>query len=158
MTQAYPLLFESLVQALPSPILIIDSTLMILHANEAALRLSDRQGTLVGQTLQQVFKDAGITNLAQVSVQTSSVRRGGYSRGGPAITWNVAVTPLRTSTETAQEYSFFLVTIENITEMQRLEQVQRDFIANISHELRTPLTSYPAYRGNTRGYCGYRLR
>ena len=33
------------------------------------------------------------------------------------------------------------MTLEDVTERQRIEQVQRDFIANISHELRTPLTS-----------------
>ncbi len=141
MTQMYPLLFKSLIQALPSPILIIDNTLIILHANEAALHVSDIQGKLEGQTLQQAFNDVGITNLAQTSVRTGSVKRGGYSRGGLATTWNVAVTPLHDSAEAIHAYQFFLVTIEDIAEMQRLEQVQRDFIANISHELRTPLTS-----------------
>ncbi len=141
MTPEYSVVFKSLIQALPSPILIVDATLTILYVNEAALQVSGIQGTLEGQTLQSVFNDAGITKLAQASVQMGSVKRGGYSRGGPAITWNVSVIPLRDSADTAHEYQFFLVTIEDIASMQRLEQVQRDFIANISHELRTPLTS-----------------
>ena len=139
MTNEYSVLFKSLVQALPSPILIIDSTLTILAANEAALRVSGVQGTLIGQTIEQAFKDAGMTSLARTSTQTGSVRKGGYSRGGSTTTWNVSVTPLRDSASRA--YQFFLIAIEDVTEGQRLEQVQRDFIANISHELRTPLTS-----------------
>ncbi|GAC1431552.1 MAG: ATP-binding protein [Ktedonobacteraceae bacterium] len=142
MTHAYPILFRSLVQALPSPVLIIDRTLTILDANEAALRVSGIQGSLAGQTLEQAFRDAGITTLAQTSIQTGSVRRGGYSRGSSTtITWNISVTPLRDSIEAIHAYQFFLLTIEDVAAMQRLEQVQRDFIANISHELRTPLTS-----------------
>ena len=141
MTHEYPVLFKSLVQALPSPILIIDSTLTILDANEAALRVSGRQETLIGQTVEQVFNDAGMTTLVRSSTQTGSVRRGGYSRGGSTTTWNVAVMPLHDSAEASHPYHFFLLTIEDVMEMQRLEQVQRDFIANISHELRTPLTS-----------------
>ncbi len=141
MTQEYSVLFKSLVQALPSPILIIDRTLTILSANEAAIRISGIQGTLVGQTLEQAFHNTGLTTLAQTSVQTGSARRGESNRGNTATTWNVSVTPLNDSEETTREYSFFLVTIEDVAEMQRLDQVQRDFIANISHELRTPLTS-----------------
>jgi len=141
MMHEYPILFKSLVQALPSPILIIDSALTILDANEAALRVSGIQGTLVGQTVEQAFKDSGITTLARTSTQTGSARRGGYSRGGSTITWNVSVTPLHDTTEADSTYHFFLLIIEDVAEMQRLEQVQRDFIANISHELRTPLTS-----------------
>ncbi len=139
MTNEYSVLFKSLVQALPSPILIIDSTLTILEANEAALRVSGIQGTLIGQSIEQVFKEAAMASLARTSTQTGSVRKGVYSRGGSTTTWNVSVTPLQDSTSHA--YHFFLITIEDVTEGQRLEQVQRDFIANISHELRTPLTS-----------------
>lgn len=139
MTEAFPTLFKNLVQALPSPMLIIDNTLTILLTNEAALHLSGIQGTLEGLTIELAFNDVGITQLAQTSVQNASSKKGGYNRDGTTTTWRVSVTPLSDSaTPTSQ---FFLFTIEDVAAMQRLEQVQRDFIANISHELRTPLTS-----------------
>jgi two-component system, OmpR family, phosphate regulon sensor histidine kinase PhoR len=34
-----------------------------------------------------------------------------------------------------------VVTLLNVTEVRRLEQVRRDFVANVSHELKTPLTA-----------------
>ncbi|GAC1402548.1 MAG: ATP-binding protein [Ktedonobacteraceae bacterium] len=139
MTAAFPLLFKNLIQALPSPMLVIDNTLTILLANEAALSISGIQGTLEGLTIAQVFNDVGITQLAQSSVQNASSKKGAYSRESTTTTWHVSVTPLSDSaTSTSQ---FFLLRIEDVVAMQRLEQVQRDFIANISHELRTPLTS-----------------
>lgn len=135
------LVFTSLVQALSSPILIIDRTLTILSANDAALRVSAMQEPLVGLTVEQALNDTAITQLVQTSVQTGSVRRGGFTRGGTRITWNMEVTPLASQAAVSNTYHYFLVTIEDVAEMQRVEQVQRDFIANISHELRTPLTS-----------------
>ena len=44
----------------------------------------------------------------------------------------------------------------DITEIERLERVRRDFFANLSHELRTPLTAILAYIETVIG-VGYRF-
>ena len=38
-----------------------------------------------------------------------------------------------------------LVILHDITDLERLERVRRDFVANVSHELRTPLTAIRGY-------------
>lgn len=37
--------------------------------------------------------------------------------------------------------TYVLLTFEDISEQQRVEQIRRDFVANVSHELKTPLTA-----------------
>jgi two-component system phosphate regulon sensor histidine kinase PhoR len=39
----------------------------------------------------------------------------------------------------------WLVVVRDVTQLMRLEQVRRDFVANVSHELRTPLTVIHGY-------------
>ena len=39
----------------------------------------------------------------------------------------------------------WLVVVRDVTQLMRLEQVRRDFVANVSHELRTPLTVVHGY-------------
>ena len=38
-----------------------------------------------------------------------------------------------------------LLVIHDVTKLQRLERIRRDFVANVSHELRTPITSIKGY-------------
>ena len=42
------------------------------------------------------------------------------------------------------EHGVILV-LHDITELRRVDQIRRDFVANVSHELRTPLTAIRGY-------------
>ena len=61
---------------------------------------------------------------------------------GPERTFQVQASPLVQGTE--QSPGLVLV-FHDITDLRRLEQVRKDFVANVSHELRTPLTTIKGY-------------
>ncbi|MEJ2634655.1 MAG: ATP-binding protein [Calditrichia bacterium] len=44
-----------------------------------------------------------------------------------------------------REDSGFLVTLRDVTQLQQLETIRQDFVANVSHEFKTPLTSIRGY-------------
>ncbi|MEN9464725.1 MAG: Phosphate regulon sensor protein [Pseudomonadota bacterium] len=55
------------------------------------------------------------------------------------VPWNKKVLSLKV-TPLAQEG--FLVRVEDVTHVHKLEVLRRDFVANVSHELKTPLTVF----------------
>jgi two-component system phosphate regulon sensor histidine kinase PhoR len=61
---------------------------------------------------------------------------------GPERTFQVQASPLAQS---ADRSPGLVLVFHDITELRRLEQVRKDFVANVSHELRTPLTAIKGY-------------
>ena len=149
----YKHFFHKLVEAMPLPMLVIDTELQITHCNTQAGRLFEATSPLVGQQLAQLLNDAAMTRLIQSSIQTGQGQCGEFERVSTGGAWKVQVTPLEhrrmpsgrgrkaAATPAKPEYQYFSVVIEDLSELRRLERMRRDFVANISHELRTPLAS-----------------
>ena len=144
-----PPLLNSLVQALPLPILLLDNAGIIHAYNDAASRLFEVKESINGLPITSVIANTNIVEQIQESLAQQQWSKRHVTESGNDVMWNVTITPLSATssdfdTSTVKESgdaSYFLMTIEDVATQRRLEQVQQDFIANVSHELRTPLTS-----------------
>lgn len=105
----------------------------------AAQMLGFSQDTVMGKSFVAVARDHQAVQVwrncrESGTEQSETVEIVG---GGPFL--RVVATPLH---DTPQ--SGYLVLLQNLSQIRRLETVRRDFISNISHELRTPLASLKA--------------
>src|SRR5216684_3568630 len=147
----YQHFFQALLETVPWPLLIVDHALSVHYYNQEAVQLLEAREPLSGIKLDQLISDSAILQLVQKSIQTESPVKEERTRGNSSTTWKISVTPLahrpqeisngQRSTALKQTYRYFVIAIEDLTELRRLERVRRDFIANVSHELRTPLAS-----------------
>ena len=119
-------------------ILLLDSEARVTMINKAAskiLQLGDDK--MLGHTFIDVVHDHELDDVLQRSLKTGEQQTGLVETQLGKQFLGVIATPLRGQ-------SGSVVLLQNLTELQRLQTVRRDFVANISHELRTPVASLKA--------------
>ena len=117
-------------------VMAVDAMGNIRFANAAAERLFKRaQHQLVGARLSWVMPEEQV--MAAVRASGEAERRQSLLIERPQRQYlQVITTPI-----TAGGGWEVLVVCHDVSEMTRVEQTRRDFVANVSHELRTPLSS-----------------
>jgi two-component system, OmpR family, phosphate regulon sensor histidine kinase PhoR len=116
-------------------LVLTDRRLRITRAGSTAARLAERPAEdLAGMSLIAAFGSVALDGVAREALDRRTPRQGEVRLGhlGSRV-YQVDALPLRAEG--------LLMVMHDVTNVRRVEQVRRDFIANISHELRTPLSS-----------------
>lgn len=134
--------FKALVDLSGIGVIILDEAGIVLRGNpKAAEWLHTTEHSMNGRNLLEASLSHELESLFLESVEAGLVCRelrvSGHGGDHDIV---VTVAPV----ETTLERKRFLMLLENVTQLRRLETVRRDFVANVSHELRTPLTSIRA--------------
>src|SRR3989454_6106886 len=123
-------------------VLAPDGTVRLI--NPAMERMVGRRDTeVLGRTYLEVIRQPRLNEfitevLNRLTASSTEIVFG----TGPERTFQVQASPLVQGTE--QSPGLVLV-FHDITDLRRLEQGRKDFVANVSHELRTPLTTIKGY-------------
>lgn len=115
---------DAILDALPLGVVVVD-----VHGKERFRNATARDASVARHEV--VLIDAVIERLAQSAVSGVPATEQMELVGPPVRVLVVSAIP---STSTGA-----VITVEDITERWRLDQVRTDFVANVSHELKTPV-------------------
>ena len=133
---------EAILTGMAEGVLAVDHDLRVTFCNSAFLRAIDFRGlNFEGRFLLEMVRDPGLHELVRsvLSAGESQKLRFKISTAN-ARTFEVQATPVDMSSGRG-----VIAILHDITDLERLEQVRKDFIANVSHELRTPLAGIIGY-------------
>lgn len=131
---------EAILENMADGVIIADPRGEVRLINTAATRLLKTTPLSArGAGFAQVVRHHQIIELWQACRATGQLQAGAVEIDRQGIFWQVIITSFQEAGALG-----YLIIIQDLSRIRRLETVRRDFISNISHELRTPLASLKA--------------
>jgi len=133
---------ESILASMVEGVLAVDSQLRVTFCNDAFLRAVGATGPVRQRSpLIETVRDPGLVDIVtHVLASKESMRQRLYFPAPEGRSFEVHVSPFE-----APSGAGAIAILHDVTDLERLERVRRDFVANVSHELRTPLTAIHGY-------------
>lgn len=134
---------EALLENTVNGIIMIDTDKRMAYINPAAAALLGLEKNPLGRKVIEVIKSYELLQLIdQVRDETENICQRIRVYNPDKRDMEVNVVPID---DGDREAISILVVMNDITETRRLEQVRKDFVANISHELKTPIATISGF-------------
>jgi len=131
---------EAIFSAMQDGLLVVDGELRVALFNRAFQTLFNLNETSVGAPLQATVREPVVQQLIALSFQKNAPTSGELSLGQRQ--WQIDAVPMELGNGAKPGV---VVLFHDITELKRVDDLRRDFVANVSHEMRTPLSILRGY-------------
>lgn len=137
---------KTVLASMAEGVIVIDSTKVIRLVNRALLGLLELKEEPVGKTVLSGIRSAELEALVRQAFETGAPQnqeiaiKSGLGRSNRYFEVNVV--PIG---DMAARINDVVAVFHDISRMRRLEELRREFVANVSHELKTPLSIFQGY-------------
>lgn len=134
--------FSSILFSMKEAMIAVDMNYHLIMINHAAKKLFIIDDEALGEHLLKVIRNNQLYNVFEKILQEQYIGEQEISYGEGEIL-KINISYIRS--EKDHQKIGVLALIENITQIKELENMRKEFVANVSHELKTPLTSISGF-------------
>jgi two-component system phosphate regulon sensor histidine kinase PhoR len=131
---------QTIFSAMHDALLVVDSNRRVILTNDTFRKLFALPEISVGTRLLEIVRDVTLDRAIADAFRGSESIRSQLTVDASQIELHAVATR-----NDAGEITGALVLFHDITELKKMDQIRRDFVANVSHELRTPLSILRGY-------------
>lgn len=125
---------DQILQSLTDGVAATDATGKLVHCNTALMRMF---GAVKAQKREDIVRDQMIWDKFDEVYESGATKTVTLKMPGDKSIW-ITITPVVTE---ENERVGVVGLFKDVSDMERLENMRKEYVANVSHELRTPLTS-----------------
>ncbi len=135
---------EAILASMTEGVLAVDNDDRFISINSAAAAMLGIDfETVKGRTIQKTVRNTGFLNFVSHAQQSAVPVEDNFVLSDGADRYiQACATALHNSQNTRIGV---LLVLNDVTRLRKLENVRRDFVANVSHELKTPITSIKGF-------------
>ncbi len=136
---------EAVFSSMADSVVAIDADKKIIRMNQAAASLFALPSEVVkGKAVQGVIRNAYLLEMVDFSLAHNIQQEQKITlfNGVDPIMLQTHAVPLRDEDNKSMGV---LLVMNDLTKLNRLENIRQDFVANVSHELKTPITAIKGY-------------
>ncbi|MGA1874270.1 MAG: two-component system histidine kinase PnpS [bacterium] len=135
---------EAVLSSMVEAVLVIDTEERIVQLNQAAMRLFGLKGQgAAGRNIREVIRNTDLLLFLNKTFSTPEPVEDDIAfHSGSERFLQAHGTILR---DAGGKTTGALIVLDDVTRLKNLENIRRDFVANVSHELKTPITSITGF-------------
>jgi two-component system phosphate regulon sensor histidine kinase PhoR len=134
---------EAILRGMSDGVLITDVRGMVILANQSFRSLISVNDDIEGKQIVEVLRNAQLIDIFRNALESGRITSEEISVSRPHKDMHLIATAV--PVYSGDSVTGTVLTLHDITRLKQLEEMRKDFVANVSHEIKTPITAIKGF-------------